>query len=275
MFMKNRKNTSLYVVMWLMGILFFVPIYWLLISSVKSDSEITLIPPTFWPKHFVWSNFPDIWQALDFGRTLSNSLIVSASTTVLIVIFSTMAGYAFSKKKFVGKNIIFLVLIGTMTVPPTVLLLPLYFIITKMGMYDTLTGLILPFSVTVFGIFFTKQYIDDIPNELLESARIDGCGEFRIFFQIVVPLIKPAVTTLAIIEFVRNWNSFTVPLVLIQTESKYTLPLKLGLLKQENVAVPWSQILAANVLASLPVIILFLLLQRQFIKGLMAGAVKG
>lgn len=272
--MKNNKSI-LTIVLWVTGFLFFLPIYWLVVSSFKSDAEITQFPPTYWPKEFVWSNYPQIWDLLNFGQTMFNSIIVSISTTVLIVIFSTMAGYAFSKKRFLGKNTLFLILIGTMTVPPTVLLLPLYFIISKMGMYDTLTGLILPFSVTVFGIFFTKQYIDDVPTELLEAARIDGCGEFRIFFQMVVPLIKPAVTTLTIIMFVQNWNSFTMPLVLLQSEDKFTIPLRLAMLAQQNVAVPWSHILAANVISLLPVVIIFLSLQKQFITGLMAGSVKG
>jgi ABC-type glycerol-3-phosphate transport system permease component len=273
--MVKNKKVLLHILLWSVGILFFLPIYWLFVSSLKSDSEITRFPPTFWPEDFVWSNFPEIWDMLNFGQTFLNSVIVSTSTTILIVLFSTMAGYAFSKKKFLGQNKMFIILIGTMTVPPTVLLLPLYFIITNLGMYDTLIGLILPFSVTVFGIFFTKQYIDDLPTEMLESARIDGCGEFRMFFQIVMPLIKPALTTLTIVMFVQNWNSFTVPLVLIQSEENYTIPLRLAILSQQNVAVPWSQILAANVLSVLPVLIVFLGLQKQFIKGLMSGSVKG
>lgn len=272
--MKNRKM-PLTILLWSTGFIFFIPIYWLVASSLKSDAEITQFPPTYWPKELNWGNYPEIWEMLNFGQTMFNSVIVSVATTLLIVIFSTMAGYAFSKKKFLGKNAIFIILIGTMTVPPTVLLLPLYVIITKLGMYDTLIGLILPFSVTVFGIFFTKQYIDDVPTELLEAARIDGCGELRIFFRIVLPLIKPAITTLTIIMFVNNWNSFTMPLVLLQSEDKFTIPLRLAMLAQENVAVPWSNILAANVISMLPVVILFLALQRQFVQGIMSGSVKG
>lgn len=272
--MKNKKLLST-LALCITGILFLLPIYWLFISSLKSNSEITLFPPTLWPKHIMWSNFSDIWKELNFGVTFKNSIIVSTSTTVLIVLFSTMAGYAFSKKKFLGKNVMFLVLIGTMTVPPTVLLLPLFFIITKLGMYNSLAGLIFPFSVTVFGIFFTKQYIDDVPNEILESCRMDGLGEIRMFFQMVLPLIKPALTTLTIITFVQNWNSFTMPLVLLQSEDKFTLPLRLGILTQDSAVISWSLILAANVLTILPVLVLFIGLQRQFVKGIISGAVKG
>lgn len=262
-------------ILWAVGILFLLPIYWLVISSLKGDAEITRFPPTFWPQEMIWSNFPEIWKLLNFNQTFMNSLIVTVPTVFLTVLFSSMAGFAFSKKRFFGRNTLFVILIATMTVPPTVLLLPLYFIITKLGMFDSLIALIIPFSVTVFAIFFTKQYIDDIPDEMLEAAKIDGSGDFRTFFQIIIPLIKPALVALIIIDFVQNWNSFTMPLVLLQSESKFTLPLKLALMTQDTVAVPWSKILAANVLSLLPVIAVFLAMQKQFVSGLMAGAVKG
>ncbi len=271
----KRQKYGLQAIMWVLMFVFMLPLYWLLVSSVKTDREITTFPPTFWPEHWEWSNFPNIWDRLDFTQTFMNSIIVSVSATILITFFATMAGYALSKKRILGKNFLFMILVGTMTVPPPALLLPLYFIIIKLGMYDSLISLVLPFAVTVFGIFFMKQYIDDIPDELIEAARIDGAGEFRIFFQLVVPLIKPALTTLVIIEFVNNWNSFTMPLVLLQSADKYTLPLKLAMLSNESVAIPWSQILAANALTIVPVVVLFIVLQRYFIKGIMDGAVKG
>jgi ABC-type glycerol-3-phosphate transport system permease component len=271
----KKQGIFLQILMWGLCIAFMLPLYWLFVSSVKSDREITRFPPTFWPEEFHWSNFTEVWGVLDFTQTFTNSILVAVAATILITIFSTTAAYALSKKHIFGKNILFMVLVGTMTVPPPALLLPLYFIIIKMGLYDSLLSLIIPFGVTVFGIFFMKQYMDDIPDELIEAARIDGCGEFRIFFQIITPLIKPAITTLIIIEFVNNWNSFTMPLVLLQSQENFTLPLKLAMLSSGSVAVPWSQILAANLLTILPVVILFIGLQRYFIKGIMDGAVKG
>jgi ABC-type glycerol-3-phosphate transport system permease component len=273
--MSKRKDLFVKISLYILTILFLIPIYWLLVSSLKTDAEITRFPPTFWPEILNFKNFPYVWKYLHFTRTFFNSIIVSISTTILIVIFSTMAGYAFAKKKFIGKKPLMVVLIGTMTIPATVLLLPLFFVITKLGMYDKLISLILPFGVTVFGIFFMKQYIEDIPDALIEAARIDGCGEVRIFFTIVLPLLKPAITSLSIIEFVNNWNSFTMPLVLLKTPEKFTLPLRLGMLAKETVAVPWSQIMAANVLTIIPVIVIFLVLQKYFIKGIMSGSVKG
>lgn len=261
--------------LWGIGAVFLLPLYWLFVSSLKSDSEITRFPPTFWPKTLVWSNFPDIWEQLNFHVPFLNSLTVTLPTVFLTVLFSTMAGYAFSKKRFLGRDALFFLLIATMIVPPTVLLLPLYFIITKLGMFDTLMGLIFPFSATVFAIFFTKQYIDDIPDEMLEAAKIDGSGDLRTFFTIIVPLIRPALTALVIIDAVQNWNSFTMPLVLLQSEGNYTIPLKLALVTQDTVSTPWSKILAANLLSMIPVVALFLSMQKHFEEGLMAGSVKG
>lgn len=271
----KKTDIPVKIVLWCSCIIFLIPIYWLLISSVKSDSEITKAPPTFWPENFVWSNFPEVWEKLDFVQIFSNSIFVSVTVTILTVLFCTMAAYSLSKKRIAGKNIILLTLVATMTVPPITLLIPLYFIIMKVGLYNQLIGLIFPFCVTVFGIFFMKQYIDDVPDEILESAKIDGAGEFRIFFKIVLPLIGPAIATLSIITFVDNWNSFTMPLVLIQDESKYTLPLKLAMISSDTVATPWSKILAANVITMIPVILLFLATQKKFIKGIMDGSVKG
>jgi ABC-type glycerol-3-phosphate transport system permease component len=271
----KSKNLLPTIILWAIGIVFLIPIYWVLVSSLKSDADITKFPPSFFPEALVWQNYPDIWSKLRIGVTFTNSFIVAVPTVALTVLFSSMAGYAFSKKRFLGRDVMFSALIATMIVPPTVLLLPLYFIITKLGMFDSLIGLIVPFSVTVFAIFFTKQYIDDIPDEMLEAAKIDGSGDFRTFTQIIIPLIRPAITALVIIDFVQNWNSFTMPLVMLQSESNFTLPLKLAMMLSNSDNVPWSKILAANVLSLAPALAVFLLLQKQFVSGLMAGAVKG
>lgn len=272
--MRNLKKKSAAIFLYALSAIFMIPIYWLVTSSLKTNIEITRMPPTFWPEQLVFENFFDVIQRFDFARTFLNSTIVSTSTTLLIVVFSTMAGYAFAKKKFVGKNFLMIMLIGTLTIPATVLLLPLFFTITRIGLYDNLLALILPFGVTVFGIFFMKQYIEDIPDSLIEAARIDGCSEFRIFFSIIVPLTKPAIASLTIIEFVNNWNSFTMPLVLLRSPDNFTLPLRIGLLAKDTVAVPWASLMAANVLTVLPVVIIFLFMQRFFIKGI-SGSVKG
>lgn len=269
------KNIGKYLIIFIITIIFLSPMYWLIVCSLKTDSEITRLPLTFFPKKIELRNFMWVMEYLHFGQSFFNSFIVSVSATILIVIFASMSGFAFSKLHFFGKNIFYNLLIGTMIIPPAVLLLPLFFIITKVGFYDNLIGLVIPFSVTVFGIIFMKQNISTIPDNIFESAKVDGCSEFQMFVKIVLPVMKPALVSLSIIEFINNWNSFTMPLVLLKSSSKFTIPLRLGMLSQENVAVPWSQIMAANVIVIIPVIVIFLLLQRFFVYNIMEGSIKG
>ena len=271
----NRKyHTQAYIFILLIALIFLLPLYWLVVSSIKPDIDILKNPPSFVPLKVTFEHYVNAWKRLDYIRTFMNSFIVSSVTTALIILFSTMAGYVMSKKQFAGKKMMLSTVIATMIVPPTVLILPNFFIIDRLGMSDSLIGLILPFGVTSFGIFFMKQYMDDVPTSIIESARIDGCGDFKILFKIIFPLIIPGVATLGLIEFVNNWNSFVMPLVLLKTESKFVLPLKLAALSTATDVPSWGLILAGNVLTIMPIVILFLLLQKFFIKGIMDGAVK-
>ena len=271
----NRKyQTQAYIFILLIALIFLLPLYWLVVSSIKPDIDILKNPPSFVPLKITFEHYVNAWKRLYYIRTFMNSFIVSSVTTALIILFSTMAGYVMSKKQFAGKKMMLSTVIATMIVPPTVLILPNFFIIDRLGMSDSLIGLILPFGVTSFGIFFMKQYMDDVPTSIIESARIDGCGDFKILFKIIFPLIIPGVATLGLIEFVNNWNSFVMPLVLLKTESKFVLPLKLAALSTATDVPSWGLILAGNVLTIMPIVILFLLLQKFFIKGIMDGAVK-
>ena len=271
----NRKyHTQAYIFIVLIALIFLLPLYWLVVSSIKPDIDILKNPPSFVPLKVTFEHYVNAWKRLDYIRTFMNSFIVSSVTTALIILFSTMAGYVMSKKQYAGKKMMLSTVIATMIVPPTVLILPNFFIIDRLGMSDSLIGLILPFGVTSFGIFFMKQYMDDVPTSIIESARIDGCGDFKILFKIMFPLIIPGVATLGLIEFVNNWNSFVMPLVLLKTESKFVLPLKLAALSTATDVPSWGLILAGNVLTIMPIVILFLLLQKFFIKGIMDGAVK-
>jgi ABC-type glycerol-3-phosphate transport system permease component len=216
-----------------------------------------------------------VFVFLKFSKTFFNSFFTSTITTALILVSSAMAGYAFAKKRFPGSRLILGLLVGTMAIPPTVLLLPLFFVINRIGLFDNLWGLIIPFGVTVFGIYFMRQYISDLPDALLESARIDGASEAAVFIRIVLPLLSPAFVSLAIIEFVNNWNSFTMPLVLLKTPDKFTLPLMLGFLSQKSTEIDWGHVMAANVLTILPVFLIYVILQKYLVKGILQGAVKG
>ncbi len=273
--MKRRpKDLASYILLGLAAVMFAFPLYWIVACSLKSDFEMAMIPPTLFPHELHFENFVSIWARIQFPKVFINSIFVSLSATVFILLFSSMAGYVLSKKRLAINKPFMGVLISTMIVPPTVLLIPLQHIITSIGLGNNLWGLILPFSVTSFGIIFLKQYIDDIPTALVEAAKIDGAGEYYTFFKIIFPLTKPALATLATIEFVNNWNSFTVPLVLIKDSAKYTLPIKLSYVLKSTDVMSWSSTLAGNVLAIIPIYVLFLLVQKWFVNGI-AGGVKG
>jgi ABC-type glycerol-3-phosphate transport system permease component len=254
---------------------FLLPLYWLIATSFMGSAEITALTRPLFPRSFKWDNYAFVFVFLKFQRTFANSLFTSTATTLLILATASMAGYAFAKKRFVGSRVLMGLLVGTMAIPPTVLLLPLFFVINKIGLFDTLWGLILPFGTTIFGIYFMRQYIADIPDALLESAKIDGAGEWTAFTRIVLPLLTPAFVSLSIIEFVNNWNSFTMPLVLLKSPERFTLPLMLGLLSQKSVEMDWGHVMAANVMAIAPVFVVYVALQRYIVKGIMQGAVKG
>jgi ABC-type glycerol-3-phosphate transport system permease component len=272
--MRERRRAAILRLLFLLavGALVAMPLYWMTVSAFKSDVEISRPEVTFWPEEVRWDNFAEIWRR--FAVPARNSLIVSGACTVLIVFFSTLAGYALAKKHFVGRRMLLMVLIATMLIPPAVLIVPLYCIIASLGLVNTLTGLVLPFAVTAFGIFLMRQFAAEIPDSLLESARIDGASEWMIFRRVAVPLLKPAMAVLAIIEFVNNWNSFAVPLVLIASPEKETLQLALAGLLTADV-VPWSKVMAGTVLTILPIVVICLVFQRWIIGSIMKGAVKG
>jgi len=271
---RRRAKLALYVLPALLTAATVLPLYWMFTSAFKTDAEITLARPTLWPRHWTWENFAEI--GVRFVRPCLNSLFVSACCTGLIVLFSTLAGYVLAKKRFVGRRAFMIVVVGTMLIPPSVLIVPLYGIIASLGLVDTLTGLVLPFAVTAFGIFLMRQFAAEIPDSLLESARIDGWSEWMIFWKVVLPLMKPAMAVLAIVEFVNNWNSFTVPFVLISSAEKRTLQLALADLRAASDGIiPWGHVMAGSVITVVPVLILFLIFQRGITRCIMRGAVKG
>ena len=271
--MRRQSGKALPAATLFMAAAWLLPLYWMFASAFKTDAEITSPTPTFWPTRWTLENFYEIWKS--FARPCLNSIIVSGACTALIVIFSTMAGYALAKKKFAGRKTFMAIVVGTMLIPPAVLIVPLYCLVVSIGLGDTLTGLVLPFAVTAFGIFLMRQFAAEIPDELLESAQIDGCSEWTVFWRIVVPLMKPAMAVLAIIEFVNNWNSFTVPFVLISSPEKKTLQLALAGIRKGYELTPWGQVMAGTALTVLPILILFLIFQRGIIRSIMRGAIKG
>lgn len=249
------------------------PLVWAGLSAFKSPAELAAQPPTSYPHHVTFSNFSTGLAAFDFPRYLLNSVIVTVSATLLTVLINSMAAYALAKYNFRGRNLLFLITLSTIMIPLQVILLPIYQVVSSLGMTNSLLGLIIPPAATPTGVFLLRQYMLTLPDETIEAARIDGAGEFAIFWRIVLPLCKPALAVLAIFSVIWRWNDFLWPLIVAQDESKQTLPVAIARFAGEQ-AIPFSQILAVSVVSIIPVVVIFLVLQRQIIAGLVSGAVK-
>ncbi len=208
-----------------------------------------------------------------FAQYFVNSLFISTALTLLTLLFSTMGGLAFAKYQFPARNFLFWVLLGSMMIPFQVLLVPLFALMDAFRWFDTYTAIIIPFSASAFGTFLMRQYILTVPSQMLDAARIDGCSDFRIYWDIVLPVIKPALGALTIFAFMNSWNNFLWPLIVLRSESKYTLPLGLaglmGVYSQE-----YGMLMAGTLISTLPIILLFLGMQREFVSGITLGAVK-
>src|SRR5690349_3462057 len=251
------------------------PLYWLLLTAFTPTESSIKLPPDLIPLNASLVNFERLFtRAPQVWNWAANSLIIALSVTAFHILFDTLSGYAFAKKRFPGRRIFFGLIISTLLIPPQVTLIPLYLLVRQYGLINNLGGVILPGFADVFGIFLMRQYIQTLPTELEEAARIDGCSEPGIFWRIILPLSKPAIAALAIFSFVRSWNAFLWPLIVLQKTSTYTLPVGVASLQEEFV-IDYGIIFAGAALAAVPMIIFFLLFQRYFIEGVRLGALKG
>jgi len=248
------------------------PLVWMFrVSLLPEGSSISF--DEFLSANLTLLIYYDIISSGDMLKYFINSSIVGAAVTLGNILFCFMAGYSFSRYKFIGKSFLFYSVIFVLMIPVHIMIIPLYLIIFKLGLYDTYAALILPFLVNPIGIFLVKQYIDTLPRSMEEAARMDGAGEFRILFKVVMPLCKPALAVLAIQVFLTNWNSFLFPFILTSSDSVRTLPVGLALY-QGYQAIDWQHLMAGSSLAVIPVLIVFLFFQRQIVSGITAGAVK-
>ena len=249
--------------------------------SFKPDGEI--YSPEVFPQNptleqyqrlFYGFKFKDIILEVKFPTYYKNTVIITLISLVLVVFTDAMAAYGFAKFEFRGKTVLFWMMIGTMLLPVYATLIPQFWLFSKLKMINTYQALILPGVVDAYGIFLLKQYMETIPNEILDSAKVDGAGAFRRFWQIVIPLSRPALGTLIVFRFLFVWNDYLWPLVVIRKETMYTLAIGIANMEQRQGLVVWGSQMAASVLATLPVILLVLIMQRQFLRGLTAGAFK-
>lgn len=250
-----------------LALLFLAPVVWTILSSFKTRTELAARPPSLLPESFSPDNYTEALARFDFSVYLANSAIVTVSATILTLVINSMAAYALAKYNFRGRNVLFLVTLGTIMIPLQIILIPLHQVAADLGMTNSLLGMIIPPAATPTGVFLLRQYMLTIPDDLIEAARIDGAGELRIFLRLILPLCRPALAVVTIFSVIWRWNDFLWPLVIAQSQELYTLPVALAQFNSEEVA-PFNYILAMSVVSMIPVIIVFLFTQRHIVKGI-------
>lgn len=276
--MKKKKASPFSIVtiilMSILTIIFVFPFYWIMTGAFKSQGEAIKIPPQWWPLHPTMENFQKLLVQNPAGQWLINSVLIAGITMLLVCITSSLAGYVLAKKRFYGQKLLFSVFIAAMALPKQVVLVPLVRIISMMGIHDTLSAVILPLIGWPFGVFLMKQFSENIPTELLEAARIDGCNELKTFTNIAFPIVKPGFAALAIFTFINTWNDYFMQLVMLASRDKLTISLGVATLQAE-MATNYGLIMAGAALAAVPIVAVFLLFQKSFTQGITMGAVKG
>lgn len=273
---KNTRvlNESLfYLILVLLSLIFLIPVVWVLLSALKSGSELFAWPPTILPKRFTLENFVVAFQKGSFGLYFWNSTFSTVMATIITLIINCMAGYAFAKFKFKGNNFIFLTFLATLMIPLEVIMIPIFQVLKFFHMYNSIWGIIIPPAATPTGVFLIRQYMLSIPDELLEASRIDGASELRIFVSIIVPIAKPVLAVLAIFSFMWRWNDFLWPLLVISDSNLYTVQLAIANFSGQY-SVDWNSLLAMAVVTMVPVLIIFLVFQKYFVRGMVISGLK-
>jgi ABC-type glycerol-3-phosphate transport system permease component len=252
-----------------------VPLAWMVLTALKTHEDVFARPP-WWipPDPIIGTNIRNVFARIDFGRYFVNSLFVSTAITLLDLFFSTLAGYALAKYRFPGKSIVFAMVIMTMMVPFIVIVIPQYILVRDLGWLDTYQGLIVPFAISSFGIFLMRQALAGTPDELIDAARIDGAGEWRILFRIVVPMHVPALVSLAILRFLGEWDSLLWPLVATNSAGMRTMSLGMALMQDDRYGTDLPTMMAAATMALVPIVGAYVFLQRYFIKSVASSGIK-
>ena len=256
------------------GLVTLFPLLWMLSASLMSNGEATTYPAHVIPHAPTLDQYRALFVRLNIGRAFFSSTVIAVVTTLFSLLFNSMAGYAFARLRFRGRDRMFTLLLAALVIPAQVGMLPLFLMMKSLGLVNTYWGVIIPSLASVFGIFLIRQFMLSIPQELLEAARIDGAGEWRIYWSVVMPLARPILATLAIFTFMTTWNDFMWPLIVLTGDPLHTLPVALAGLSREHVQ-DNELMMAGSVVTVLPVLVLFLALQRYYIQGLLLGSVKG
>ena len=249
------------------------PVAWMVSASFMTPGEASSVPLHFFPVHPTIEHYRVLAERLHVLRYFLNSFIIASFVTVVSLVFNSMAGYAFAKYRFAGRDKLFRLLLSGMIVPAQVTMLPLFLMLKTMGLVNTYAGAIVPGLASIFGIFLIRQFVGSIPDSLIEAARIDGASEFKVYRSLVLPLCKPILLTLALFTFMGTWNDFMWPLIIMTDNAKYTLPVAIANLKGEHL-LDLELMMAGSVVTILPVLGLFLAFQRHYVRGIMVGGVK-
>ena len=275
--LRHWKKRAEAVGLWLLlaagAVVMMFPVYWMFATAVRPKDEIFSGNAGLMPSSFVWSNFAEAIDRMPFLHWAANSLVIAVIAVAITVTLNLLCGYAFAKFRFAGRNILFIAVLSALMIPVQVILVPLFLVISELGLLNDYWGVILPRAAEAFGIFMVRQFMVAIPDELIEAARIDGAGELKIFLRIVVPLCKPIIAVLVIFTFMWRWNDFALPLVVLMDQESYTVQLGLNILKgQYNTE--WTNIMAIALLSLMPMLINFAFFQRYFVQGIAGTGLK-
>lgn len=268
------SDIIIYTVLFIGAAMMLFPFLWMVLSTFKTPQEILQRPPTFFPKIFTLENYPRVWEKVKFSIFFKNSIKLSFTIVAIQLYTSSLIGYVLAKFKFRGNKLIFTLILGSMMIPSTVTLIPMYQLMVTFGWIGSYTSIILPACLTTFGIFLIRQFAISIPNDLLEASRIDGAGEFKIFHKIIIPVLKPPLSALFILQFLSEWDSFLWPYLMLNDARKFTLPIGLSLFNGQWY-VDYSSVMTGACISIMPIIIIYIFFQKQFINGIAFNGLKG
>ena len=269
------KQALQHVLLLALGASFFLPFYWLVVTSLKPDAQVFQSPPAWFPHPVLWMNYPRALTYVPFGGYLFNTLVICILSVFGMLLSSSLVAYSFAKIRWPGRSIAFLILLSTLMLPPQVTMIPVFTIFKSLHWVDTIKPLVVPaFLGSAFFVFLLRQFFMTIPLELSDSAKIDGCSELDIYWRIVLPLAKPALATVALFAFIAAWNDFLGPLIYLNDDTKYTLSLGLQQFVSQHGA-EWSMLMAASTVMTIPIVVLFFFAQKTFIQGITLTGIKG
>jgi len=270
----KTRNSIYFIILLTFGLMVSLPFFWMIISSLKTTEELSMVPPTFFPNSPNFDSYVAVSKIIPFFKFFANTILVTVLRTISQLAFCSMASFAFAKMKFRGKNVIFLVLLSVLMVPPQMMMIPTYIIMKSLHLVDTVLGVALPGMFSAFGMFLMRQYYLSLPDEFLESGRIDGCSYFKSFVKLYLPLSKSALVSLLIFTVMYSWNDYLWPLIISSSEKARVLSVGIALLQGQN-RIFYNQIMAGAAMATIPIILVFVMLQKYFEEGIALTGVKG